>query len=100
MRNTAILTAVICTALCRFAPAQTLYPGKDHPGLEVPEALPGPGWKTCPRCQNDAHVEAARQKYKVEGHAFDPHDLSGVWGNNGLKLDYKKAILTPYGKQL
>jgi hypothetical protein len=87
-------------ALSPFASAQTLYPGKDHPGLEVPEAIPGPGWKTCPRCQNDAHVEAARKKYQVEGHKFDPHDLSGVWGNNGIKLDFKKAVLTPYGKKL
>jgi len=98
MRNIAIVSGILVAALqvCPLASGQA----KEHPGLEIPEALPGPGWKTCPRCQNDAHVEAAHKKYQVDGHKFDPHDLSGTWGNNGMKLDMKKAVLTPYGQKL
>src|SRR6266436_1344295 len=41
-----------------------------------------PGWKPCPRCQNNADRRAANIKDKVEGHPFDRHDFSGVWGWN------------------
>src|SRR5215471_2938862 len=81
-------------------PAQKLIIGKE-PGTEVPEVTAGPGWKTCPRCQNNGHIAAARVKYKVDGHAFNPKDLAGVWGNNGINLD-SKAIppMTDDGKKL
>src|SRR5215471_11776747 len=46
----------------------------DAPSVPAP-----PGWKPCPRCQNNADRKAANEKYKVEGHSFDPHDFSGVW---------------------
>jgi hypothetical protein len=70
-----------------------------------------PGWKPCPRCQNNADRRAANEKYKVEGHPFDPHDLSGVWGFNGTgQLGTRgqgggvgivaMAPLTDYGKKL
>src|ERR1051326_5325235 len=49
----------------------------------APSVPPPPGWKPCPRCQNNADRRAANDKYKVEGHPFDPHDFSGVWGFNG-----------------
>jgi hypothetical protein len=52
-----------------------------RPGLEVPLVTPGPGWKTCVRCENDAHVLRAREEANVDTHPFDPHDLSGVWGD-------------------
>jgi hypothetical protein len=82
------------------ASAQKLELGKE-PGLEVPEVTAGPGWKTCPRCQNNEHVRAARERYKVNGHPFNPRDLSGVWGNNGINLDIKTLpAMTPYGKEL
>jgi hypothetical protein len=74
--------------------------GKE-PGVEVKEVTAGPGWKTCPRCQNNGHIKAAKERYKVEGHAFNPKDLSGVWGNNGIPFDFKtKPPFTESGKKL
>ena len=82
------------------ASAQELELGK-LPGLEVPEVTAGPGWKTCPRCQNNAHVQAARERYGVDGRAFDPRDLTGVWGSNGITLDDDNVPpMTPYGMEL
>jgi len=70
-------------------------------GLGQPEVTPGPGWLTCPRCQTPQHIRDARAKYKVEGHPFDSHDLSGIWGDNGMELDLKTLpAMTPYGKKL
>src|SRR5436190_17249383 len=42
-----------------------------------------PGWKPCPRCQNNADRKAANALNKVDGHPFDPHDFTGVWGFSG-----------------
>jgi hypothetical protein len=71
-----------------------------RPGMEVPLITPGPGWKTCPRCENDAHIEDGRQKANVDTHAFDPRDLSGVWGNDGIRLTAKvMSPFTPEGKK-
>ncbi len=65
------------------------------------ELTPGPGWKTCPRCTNNKQLAAANKTYKVDGHAFDPHDLSGVWGNNGMELDVKNVPpFTPEGQKM
>lgn len=65
------------------------------------ELVPGPGWKTCPRCQNNKQLAASYANYKVEGHAFNPKDLTGVWGNNGMELDVKSVPpFTPLGQQL
>jgi hypothetical protein len=112
MRNMIIIWIAALAAVLGFsraAPAQklNLELGKE-PGLEVPEVTAGPGWKTCVRCQNKEHVKAARDKYKVQGHAFDPHDVTGVWdndpgspGNGGIYLDFKTLPeMTAYGKQL
>src|SRR5215469_13826270 len=54
--------------------------GAETTAASVP---PPPGWKPCPRCQNNTDRRAANEKHKVEGHSFDPHDFSGVWGLNG-----------------
>src|SRR3954463_9167813 len=101
MRNVFISIFGIAAFLA-FVPAASaqLQLGKE-PGLEVPEVTAGPGWKTCPRCQNNAHIRAAHEKYKVDGHPFSPRDLSGVWGNNGIALDFKNVPpMTPSGKEL
>src|SRR5437764_15433047 len=91
--------AILLSVLGPSAYAQKLVIGKE-PGLEVPEVTAGPGWKTCPRCQNNGHIKAAKEKYKVEGHAFNPKDLSGVCGNNGIPFDFKtKRPFTEYGKK-
>jgi hypothetical protein len=65
------------------------------------ELIPGPGWKTCPRCQNEKQFAAGNALHKVEGHAFNPRDLSGVWSNNGLPLNMRAVPpMTPYGQQI
>src|SRR5947209_2617817 len=83
MRNIVILG--VSFALLAFSPF-ALAQGS---GLEVVPVTPGPGWKTCPRCQNNARVADDRKKAAVDTKPFDPHDLSGVWGNNGLPPDLK-----------
>ena len=72
----------------------------DRPGREIPEVTPGPGWKPCPRCQNPDQVEASRERFKP-AQPFDPRDLSGVWGNDGIHLNVKTMPeMTPYGRKL
>ncbi len=72
----------------------------DRPGAELPEATPGPGWKTCPRCQNPGQEKASLEKYKP-AQPFNPRDLTGVWGNDGIPLNHSALpALTPFGQQL
>ncbi len=51
-------------SLIAFLPAllSAQFALAQKPGLEVPVVTPGPGWKTCPRCENDAHVAEERKK--------------------------------------
>ena len=71
----------------------------DRPGRDLPEATPGPGWKPCPRCQNPDQVQASLERHKP-AQPFNPRDLSGVWGNDGLPLDFKTLpTMTPYGQK-
>lgn len=95
------LIGLAASVLVSALPASAqLVIGKE-PGLEVKEVTAGPGWKTCPRCQNNAHIKKAKADFKVEGHAFNPKDLSGVWGNNGIPFDFKtKPPFTDSGKKL
>ena len=109
MRNAAISGGLLLCALLAFGPValaqnpaagQKPAPGQ-KPGLEIPTITPGPGWKTCPRCQNEGHVAEDRKKLNVDTHPFDAHDISGVWGDNGIALDRKaRPPLTPYGQKL
>src|SRR5487761_490203 len=70
-------------------------------GLQVPQATPGPGWKPCPRCQNQAHIDYDRAQAHVDTRKFDPHDISGVWGDNGIELDLKTLPpFTPEGQKM
>jgi hypothetical protein len=111
MRNL-VITSIVSLALilCSLPAAFGQKPSDPKPVRTWPEVIPGEGWKTCPRCQNDLQIEAAREKYQVAGHAYDPHDLSGVWfehpdmagkANGGIYLDFGTVpSLTPYGEQL
>jgi len=65
--------------------------GQNSESQTTKELVPGPGWKTCPRCTNNKQLAAAYAQYKVDGHPFNPKDLSGVWGNNGMELDVKNV---------
>src|SRR6266852_1779969 len=58
------------------------------------------GWKPCPRCQNNEDRRQDTVKYKIEGHTFSPHLLTGVWGWDGHMGTFTKPPeLTPWGKQ-
>ena len=90
MRTPVILCVVLVVLL-------TLSPS----AVAQDENAIGPGWLTCPRCQNQQDRQAARATYNVPNHPFDPHDISGVWGNNGMELDLNTVPpLTALGKQL
>jgi hypothetical protein len=97
MRKFTIVSIALITALFGSSPAARAQKS----GLEVPLVAPGPGWKTCPRCENEAHVADDRKKANVDTHPFDKHDISGVWGDNGVELDLKTLPpFTPYGQKL
>ncbi len=58
------------------------------------------GWKTCPRCQDNATRVAALEDFGVEGRSFDPRDLSGIWGNDGImEFSGEEPPLTEWGQQ-
>jgi len=101
------LAAVVAFSSSALAQAQGQEPVRqnqfggstDHTG-PIPSIPPPAGWKTCPRCQNRQDRTDADIKYKVEGHPFDPHDLSGLWGFIGVGDVFRNPPpLTPWGKQ-
>ena len=105
MRKAIILSFLVlaCLAFGPFALAQNQgnFGRAETETQSEKELTPGPGWKTCPRCTNSKQLAAANKAYKVEGHPFDPHDLSGVWGNNGMELDVKNVpSFTPEGAKM
>lgn len=63
-----------------------------------------PGWKQCPRCQNNADRAKDNQTYKVEGHPYNPRDLTGTWGWDGVSNAFRDSKgappFTPEGKKL
>jgi len=89
MRNVVVLPALLAVLLhAPLLSAQTA--GSSSP----------PGWLSCPRCQTAQEKTQARQKYGVDGKAFDPHDISGIWGNNGVELNVVVPPFTPKGKEM
>jgi hypothetical protein len=108
MRNRIIVSFVVLAGLAfsSFSSAQNANQertfGRDSTESQpLKELVPGPGWKTCPRCTNNKQLAAAYAQYKVEGHPFNPKDLSGVWGNNGMELDVKNVPpFTPDGEKM
>jgi hypothetical protein len=110
MRNIAIVSFLLLAAVLAFGPVGLAQRTSKvpKPGVEVPLVIPGPGWKACPRCMNDGHVAAAREKAKVDTRTFDKHDISGVWsgnpedlGGNGSTISEAAAPpFTPYGQKL
>src|SRR5690242_16150445 len=53
-------------------------------------------WKPCPRCQTNAQRAAAAKNDKT--HPFDAHDLSGIWGRQGIALSNEVPPMTAWGK--
>jgi len=116
MRNFAIVSLVVLATLLTLGPITSAQQGSPdqsapkppRPGLEVPLITPGPGWKACPRCENEGYMAEDRKKAKVDTRPFDVHDISGVWsGNpkdlegNGTQLDITAVpSFTPYGQKL
>jgi hypothetical protein len=85
MRNLAIVSIVLLTtllALTRVASAQQGAPGQTadakppKPGLEVPLVTPGPGWKACAHCENEAYAAEDRKKANVDTRPFNARDIS------------------------
>jgi hypothetical protein len=62
------------------------------------------GWKQCPRCQNNADRAKDNVTYKVEGHQYNPRDLGGTWGWDGVSNAFRDSKgappFTPEGKKL
>lgn len=97
MKRTAVAGSVLLMALLGGSSLVLAQ----APGLEVPLIIPGPGWKTCPRCENPAHIKDDREKVHVDTHPFDAHDISGVWGDDGIELDLKTLPpFTPDGQKM
>jgi len=59
-----------------------------------------PNWKLCPQCQSQEQKAAEREKAKDL--PFDPHDLTGIYGDNQNRpqLSGHMPGLTPLGQQL
>src|SRR5437868_3147128 len=113
MRKFAIVSIASFSTLLIFAPlafAQQQAPGATppRPGLEVPLVTPGPGWKACPHCENEAYKMEDRKKTNADKRPFDAHDISGIWNGNPKDLEVNGTPLnmsavpsfTPYGKKL
>jgi hypothetical protein len=94
-----VVAAALLSAGLAQAPATARQGGAVKP---IPPSIePPPGWKRCPRCQNNQDRKDAWAKYDVDHHAFDTHDLSGVWGFDGAPFGQgQAALLTPWAKQL
>ena len=109
MRNLIIVSIAALAAVVALSPAvlgQAAGGANQGQGDRTPRPsiAPPTGWNSCPRCQNNEDRRQARTTYKVEGHPFDPHDLSGVWGYNGVGGDRGPTFrtppaLTPWGKE-
>jgi len=87
MRNAIVVSVGFATILL-FSP--TAFSQNPH----------DPSWKPCPQCVGAEEKTAERAK--AANLPFDPHDLSGLWGDNTnrIQLSGKMPALTPLGKQL
>src|SRR5687767_11832549 len=76
--------------------------GSQQVYTDRPSAAPPSTWKTCPRCQAPQDRTAAWEREKVDSRVFNPHDLSGVWGWDGVAGAFRerdRPPLTEWGKQ-
>jgi len=96
--SVSIATLLAMMSLAQGAAAQAGNQEAAKPAV-VPSVPPPEGWKACPRCQNAEDRKRANDEYKVEGHRFNPRDLSGVWGYQGARVFAKPPAFTPWGKE-
>src|SRR5256885_1025033 len=82
-RMIVLIVVVLVFSSAAFAQSRGASPSQADAGAH-PSIPPPPGWDNCPRCQNNEDRKQANIKFGVEGHAFDPHDFSGVWGYDGV----------------
>ena len=95
-----ILIPGFLTLLVGLAVGTATRAQEPPPGTEVPLVTPGPGWGPCPRCENEGRIADDRKTANVDTHPFDHHDLSGVWGNFGVPMNFKGIPpFTPYGQK-
>ena len=102
MRNRIITMVIVIAAVLASSPSSALAQGARPNTPAVPSVPPPPGWGNCPRCQNNADRAKASVDYKVDGHAFNPKDLSGVWGYAGVANAFDEKTMPPLtelGKQ-
>ena len=91
------LVGVLSSASSVWAQAGRQETQKPAPVASVP---PPPGWKSCPRCQNEQDRREANARYKVQGRNVNPRDLSGVWGYQGVGATFRNPPpFTPWGKE-
>ncbi len=67
---------------------------------QTTDITPGPGWLAAIRRHSDEAQAADRIKYKVDEQTLDSHDLTGMWGENGVRLNRDVPPFTPYGQEL
>jgi hypothetical protein len=105
MRTLSMLLITLVAAAAVFGPVTFgQAPNAATRGAAVqpipPSVEPPEGWKRCPRCQNNQDRQEARAKYGIDNHPFDPRDLSGVWGYDGVPFGREQApLLTAWAKQ-
>ena len=67
---------------------------------QTTDITPGPGWLAAIRRHSDEAQAADRVDYKIDEQTLDPYDLSGMWGENGIRLNRDVPPFTPYGQEL
>ena len=92
-RNVSIgLSVALVLVFFSIAPAQNQSTNERK---ALPSIPPPPGWGNCPRCQNNNDRAQSWKDFKVEGHAFNPRDLSGVWGYDGVANAFNASNMPP-----
>src|SRR5262252_4903774 len=99
-----LVTLIVVVAACLSSGLAQQAPNRANQGGAVkpipPSVAPPEGWKRCPRCQNNQDRKDAWAKYDVDHHAFNAHDISGVWGYDGVPFGRGQApLLTEWAKQ-
>jgi hypothetical protein len=100
----AVAWVLALSSLLWMASAPSVFAQQENAAARIdrngaqPSIPPPPGWKACPRCQSQKDRAEANAKDKAESHPFNPHDLSGIWGFNGLGNPGTPPPLTEWGK--